>query len=81
MGMTMTRTEKATHQDMILGANYGDRLDINFTSPTIIARLGRNWMTRTDYIEHRMSRKVIGLDQAEGMREARRRYRRRPVRR
>ena len=79
--MTMTRTEKATHQDMILGADHGDRLDINFASPTIIARLGRKWMTRTDYITHRMGRKVISYDQAEGMREARRRYRRRPVRR
>jgi hypothetical protein len=78
--MTMTRTEKATHQDMILGADHGDRLDIDFTSPTIIARLGRRWMTRSEYIAHRMGRKTIGHDQAEGMREARRRYRRRPVR-
>jgi hypothetical protein len=79
--MTMTRTEKAAHQDMILGADHGDRLDINFASPTIIARLGRKWMTRGEYIAHRMARKVIGPDQARGMREARRRYRRRPVRR
>lgn len=80
--MTMTRTEKASHQDMILGADTADLVDAIFASPTLIRqRGGRRRMTRSEYIVHRMSRGFQNADMARDLYDSARRYRRRPVRR
>jgi len=79
--MTMTRTEKATHQEIL--ANEGlAGVAAEFASPTEIRRRGgRRKMRRSEYIVFRMRRGFRDAELAWELYNTARRYRRRPVRR
>jgi hypothetical protein len=79
--MTMTRTEKATHQDIITNVGHGF-VAMEFASPTEIRRRGgRRKMTRGEYIVFLMGRGFRPRSMARDFYDSGRRYRRRPVRR
>lgn len=65
MGMTMKRTEKATHQDVLANVSRNGKVNAEFASPKLIAEHGLR-MTPADYREHRMGR---GTRDAETARE------------